>query len=584
MDAVQCASPPWAYDVNDPSCAKPLGLRLIDMDHVLFTQSHINDSFSHEMRPVLEMVNALLRGDLDQREIPVVRVAWRSGAFWSIDNRRTFVFKHCKVGRACLEVCEWTQEFDMKLKGGSAAHEQSGGGKRAGLVQRLKDLAFPCSDVIAFDMTKNDVSKLMDSEEQAHHDGMVSAFMAKRQRLMSLEDLICAKVKEPWQFEASISETRWIPATIWQAHVDGTFDAIVLDGSVQMFRPRLVAKQLRQFQPGLTLMPPVQHDLKALNMQMPAGTPTRLQIAWCALCGMDVGGDPRNLRVHEKQAHPERGGFACSSCTRTFSCSDDLRKHSRSTQHEIPAAFGRYLRNSLTGECSDNDREDSEEPPQRPRVKGGSVSDTSTALVREKAVFVVKGESGERGATKTRCGLCRFECSAKDLVSHEERHHKREEFKCQSCHATFTCSKNLRKHSRSTCHHILCIFMLDKEKEQHEASENSSRSALIDAEDARAPESVDDAEMVELASQTSLPQDAVTLWWHAQSGIRLMERIGNQAGGSNARSSPSWTDCVLEKWRGDGGRCYLYCPATSLWFWEDEAATSGWCREVLHKN
>ncbi|CAK0909507.1 unnamed protein product [Prorocentrum cordatum] len=139
MVAEQRASPPWAYDVDDPSCAKPLGLRLIDMDDVLFTQSHVHDSFSHEMRPVLDMVNALLRGDVEQRDIPVVRVAWRSGAFWSIDNRRTFVFKHCKVGRACLEVCEWTQEFDMKWRGGSAMHEQSGGGKRAGLIQRLKD-------------------------------------------------------------------------------------------------------------------------------------------------------------------------------------------------------------------------------------------------------------------------------------------------------------------------------------------------------------------------------------------------------------------------------------------------------------
>ena len=82
------ASPPWSYDIDDPNCARPFGPRLICVEHICFTQSHINDSFSDEKRPVMEMVNALLSGELKQRDIPPIRVAWHEGAFWSADNRR----------------------------------------------------------------------------------------------------------------------------------------------------------------------------------------------------------------------------------------------------------------------------------------------------------------------------------------------------------------------------------------------------------------------------------------------------------------------------------------------------------------
>ena len=133
-------TPPWAYAVEDPACARPSGARLIDVEDIRFTQSHVNDSFSHEMRPVMEMVNSLLSGALKQRDIPIIRGAWRDGAFWSIDNRRTFVTKHCKVGRAVVEACDWElhRAFDMKWKGGNETRDLAGGKQRAGLTQRLK--------------------------------------------------------------------------------------------------------------------------------------------------------------------------------------------------------------------------------------------------------------------------------------------------------------------------------------------------------------------------------------------------------------------------------------------------------------
>ena len=47
------------------TCAQPFRLRLINMDHTCFTQSHVNDSFPHEKRPVVEMVGAV--GELKQQ-------------------------------------------------------------------------------------------------------------------------------------------------------------------------------------------------------------------------------------------------------------------------------------------------------------------------------------------------------------------------------------------------------------------------------------------------------------------------------------------------------------------------------------
>ena len=210
---------------------------------------------------------------------------------------------------------------------------QSADGQQAGLVQRLKDLTFPHSPVIDFNRGKNDISNLMDTEEQMQHDVILDDFAERRRALIDFENMLCTHIQEPWHFEVTISDDLWLPATIWQAHIDGTFDTIVLDGQVQLFRPRLVAEQLRQSQSGARDLPEVINDLNRLNMVVPASMPSRLQIAWCALCVKNVGGEPRKLRIHEEQRHPNR--FPCSQCTRTFSCSDNLRKHSRSTKHPI---------------------------------------------------------------------------------------------------------------------------------------------------------------------------------------------------------------------------------------------------------
>jgi hypothetical protein len=57
----------------------------------------------------------------------------------------------------------------------------------------------------------------------------------------------------------------------------------------------------------------------------------------CSLCSETLTGDMM-VREHERARH-DRGAFRCPSCDRSFSCSEDLRRHSRSTGHLIPVTF-----------------------------------------------------------------------------------------------------------------------------------------------------------------------------------------------------------------------------------------------------
>jgi hypothetical protein len=57
----------------------------------------------------------------------------------------------------------------------------------------------------------------------------------------------------------------------------------------------------------------------------------------CPLCSEALTGDMM-VKEHER-ARQDRGAFRCHSCGRSFSCSEDLRRHSRSTGHLIPVTF-----------------------------------------------------------------------------------------------------------------------------------------------------------------------------------------------------------------------------------------------------
>ena len=57
-------------------------------------------------------------------------------------------------------------------------------------LMRLKDRPFPRSDVIELSMIKNNVSKLMDSEEQAHHDNIERKHVATLTRTIVADNLL----------------------------------------------------------------------------------------------------------------------------------------------------------------------------------------------------------------------------------------------------------------------------------------------------------------------------------------------------------------------------------------------------------
>ena len=57
-------------------------------------------------------------------------------------------------------------------------------------LMRLKDRPFPRSDVIELSMIKNDVSKLMDNEEQAHHDNIKRKHVATLTRTIVADNLL----------------------------------------------------------------------------------------------------------------------------------------------------------------------------------------------------------------------------------------------------------------------------------------------------------------------------------------------------------------------------------------------------------
>ena len=57
----------------------------------------------------------------------------------------------------------------------------------------------------------------------------------------------------------------------------------------------------------------------------------------CALCSAMLIGDMM-VREHERSGH-EPGAFRCATCDKCFRCSEDLRRHSRSTRHAIHVRF-----------------------------------------------------------------------------------------------------------------------------------------------------------------------------------------------------------------------------------------------------
>jgi hypothetical protein len=71
------------------------------------------------------------------------------------------------------------------------------------------------------------------------------------------------------------------------------------------------------------------------------GTSSRVSAsveARCALCFQVFAAGGNLARQHERTCHP-RSSFGCRSCSKICSCSEDLRRHSRTTGHAISEIF-----------------------------------------------------------------------------------------------------------------------------------------------------------------------------------------------------------------------------------------------------
>lgn len=90
----------------------------------------------------------------------------------------------------------------------------------------------------------------------------------------------------------------------------------------------------------------------------PSRLPQSVEVR-CVLCNV-VTANRSALNEHECSVHM-RTGFKCSCCSRSFRTSEDLRRHSRSTSHAIPAMFQwarHILDNSGSLESSTSSSED----------------------------------------------------------------------------------------------------------------------------------------------------------------------------------------------------------------------------------
>eukprot|EP00928_Gymnodinium_smaydae_P037118 TRINITY_DN25816_c1_g2_i1.p1 TRINITY_DN25816_c1_g2~~TRINITY_DN25816_c1_g2_i1.p1 ORF type:complete len:252 (+),score=53.69 TRINITY_DN25816_c1_g2_i1:64-819(+) len=178
--------------------------RMIDVAEIRFTQEHVYDSFNandERAMNVVDLINAILRGEKTPRDLPLIRVAAKKGAYWCVDNRRLFVYKHCQLGEIPVQVFAWkdNREFELKYKNGLRTRAQTNGGRRVGVIQRTS-VRFPWSAVM--EPSLSTISKYMTSDEQQRHDEAIAELKrpaAKRETssvATALRDVLSASLDD----------------------------------------------------------------------------------------------------------------------------------------------------------------------------------------------------------------------------------------------------------------------------------------------------------------------------------------------------------------------------------------------------
>jgi len=160
---------------------------LLDVANIRFTQEHIYDSFNANCAKAVDnagastvaLIEQILRSEKTPLDLPLIRVAAKHGAYWSVDNRRLFVYKHCRLGRIPVQVFDWKEnrEFELKWKNGLATRTKAGKGQRIGILQRTK-VPFPQSPVM--EPSLSEVHRFLDEAAQTRHEAMIVELSRKR--------------------------------------------------------------------------------------------------------------------------------------------------------------------------------------------------------------------------------------------------------------------------------------------------------------------------------------------------------------------------------------------------------------------
>lgn len=157
---------------------------MIDVADIRFTQEHVWDSFNNNSskgRGIVSLMKEILCGAKTPDDLPLIRVAWKQGAYWCVDNRRLFVYKHCQLGEIPVKVFHWkdNKEFELKFKNGLATRSISGEGRRIGVKMRC-DEPFPISPVAEPSMCE--IAVYLPEKEQAAHDAAIVALRTRREQ------------------------------------------------------------------------------------------------------------------------------------------------------------------------------------------------------------------------------------------------------------------------------------------------------------------------------------------------------------------------------------------------------------------
>mmetsp|Transcript_164823 Transcript_164823/g.528880 ORF Transcript_164823/g.528880 Transcript_164823/m.528880 type:complete len:291 (-) Transcript_164823:90-962(-) len=165
--------------------------KMMDVADIRFTQEHVYDTFNandERAGGVMDLVEAIMAGTKTVRDMPLIRVAVKRGAYWCVDNRRLFVYKHCQLGQIPVIIMDWKdmREFELKWKNGLATRCVTSEGRRVGILQRT-DVPFPTSHAVEPSLCT--ITTPMTPERQSKHDAQIAALRARREKELASQSL-----------------------------------------------------------------------------------------------------------------------------------------------------------------------------------------------------------------------------------------------------------------------------------------------------------------------------------------------------------------------------------------------------------